>query len=74
MGESRDGAELIRAIVALGRALGMKVIAEGIETADQLSRLEEFDCEYGQGYLFAKPIEASAVSAFITESLKREEI
>lgn len=74
MGESRDGAELIRAIVALGRALGMKVIAEGIETADQLSRLEEFDCEYGQGYLFAKPIEASAVSAFITESIRRSGI
>jgi diguanylate cyclase (GGDEF)-like protein len=74
MGESRDGAELVRAIVALGRALGMKVIAEGIETADQLSQLEKLDCEYGQGYLFAKPIEASAVSAFITESLKREGI
>ena len=70
MVESRDGAELIRAIVALGRALGMKVIAEGIETADQLSQLEAFDCEYGQGYFFARPIEASAVSAYITQSLQ----
>ena len=69
MEESRDGAELIRAIVALGRALGMKVIAEGIETSDQLARLKELDCEYGQGFLFARPIEGQAVSTFLAESL-----
>jgi diguanylate cyclase (GGDEF)-like protein len=69
MEESRDGAELIRAIVALGRALGMKVIAEGIETTDQLTRLKELDCEYGQGYLFAKPIDGQAAGTFISDSL-----
>ena len=61
MEESRDGAELIRAVIALGRALGMKVIAEGIETTGQLDMLKELDCTYGQGFLFAKPADSQAV-------------
>jgi len=43
------------AILALGRQLGLMVIAEGIEDSGQLSRLRDMGCEYGQGYLFARP-------------------
>ncbi len=43
------------AILALGRQLGLMVIAEGIEDGDQLARLRGMGCEYGQGYLFARP-------------------
>jgi diguanylate cyclase (GGDEF)-like protein len=43
------------AIVALGRALDLRVVAEGIEHAGQLERLRELGCEFGQGYLFARP-------------------
>jgi len=43
------------AIVALGRTLGLRVVAEGIEEPGQLERLRELGCEFGQGYLFARP-------------------
>jgi diguanylate cyclase (GGDEF)-like protein len=48
--------EIIRAIVALAAGLGMDVTAEGIETMDQVDRLHELACEYGQGYYFNKPM------------------
>jgi len=54
---SDDGQEwaFTGAILALGRRLGLTVIAEGIENLDQLARLREMGCEYGQGFLFARP-------------------
>ena len=48
--------EIIRAIVALAAGLGMDVTAEGIETMDQVDRLHELACGYGQGYYFNKPL------------------
>ncbi len=56
-----NGLEIIRIIVMLGQTLGMKVIAEGIETSEQLNLLKELQCEYGQGYFFSKPISAAEV-------------
>lgn len=50
------GQRLCAAVVALGRALGVDVIAEGIETADQLAILRQTGCAYAQGYLFAAPM------------------
>lgn len=47
---------IVRTIVMLGHNLGMDVIAEGIETAEQLAILRKLGCEYGQGYFFAKPL------------------
>jgi EAL domain-containing protein (putative c-di-GMP-specific phosphodiesterase class I) len=44
------------AIVALGRTLGLRIIAEGIEDASQLDQLREMGCEFGQGYYFARPM------------------
>jgi diguanylate cyclase (GGDEF)-like protein/PAS domain S-box-containing protein len=49
---------LAEAIVAMAHKLGLKVIAEGVETAQQRELLEHIGCDYGQGYLFAKPIPA----------------
>ncbi len=54
--ESGTNTEIIRAIVALAAGLAMDVTAEGIETADQLNRLQELSCEFGQGYYFDKPL------------------
>lgn len=53
------------AIVALGRTLGLTIIAEGIEEQGQLERLRSLGCAYGQGYLFAHPEDAGSVTAFL---------
>ncbi|WP_260929712.1 putative bifunctional diguanylate cyclase/phosphodiesterase [Novosphingobium sp. 9] len=47
---------IVRAIIGLGKALNKPVVAEGIETEAQRARLSEMGCEYGQGYLFARPM------------------
>jgi EAL domain-containing protein (putative c-di-GMP-specific phosphodiesterase class I) len=47
---------IVRTILDLARSLGMDVIAEGIETADQMQALRASGCGYGQGYLFARPL------------------
>jgi diguanylate cyclase (GGDEF)-like protein len=53
------------AIVALGQTLGLRIVAEGVEDAGQLERLREMGCEFGQGYLFARPVDG----ATFTESM-----
>ena len=54
------------AIVALGRTLGLTIIAEGIEEPGQLDRLRTLGCEFGQGYLFARPADAETIERFLT--------
>jgi diguanylate cyclase (GGDEF)-like protein len=56
-------AALAGAIVALGRSLEIRTVAEGIETADQAARMLELGCAYGQGYHFARPIDGGDVAA-----------
>ncbi|MDJ1168774.1 EAL domain-containing protein [Roseofilum sp. BLCC_M154] len=53
--------ELVKSIVNLGHSLSMRVVAEGVETVEQQQKLKELGCDYGQGYLFAKPLEQEAV-------------
>jgi diguanylate cyclase (GGDEF)-like protein/PAS domain S-box-containing protein len=57
----RDAA-LAQAVVSMGHALGMRVLAEGVETAEQLRFLRSHDCDEGQGYLFAKPATPDALA------------
>jgi diguanylate cyclase (GGDEF)-like protein len=57
------------AIVALGRTLGLAIIAEGIEEQGQLERLRALGCEFGQGYLFARPATADVVTRFLQAEL-----
>ena len=54
-------AALAGAIVAMGGSLGIKTVAEGIETAEQAARMRELGCSYGQGYFFAKPVDAAQI-------------
>jgi diguanylate cyclase (GGDEF)-like protein len=56
---SRD-VEIVRAVIEVARTLGMRVIAEGIESTSQLDVLRSLGCEYGQGFLFSKALGASA--------------
>ena len=62
---SEDNEALTSAIIALGTSLSLEVVAEGIELAEQANSLEELGCELGQGYLFARPMDAAALSNFL---------
>jgi diguanylate cyclase (GGDEF)-like protein/PAS domain S-box-containing protein len=65
IGVDQHGTEMVRAIVALAHNLGMDVVAEGVETADQLSQLLAIGCDYAQGFYFSKPVGAVAAEALI---------
>jgi diguanylate cyclase (GGDEF)-like protein/PAS domain S-box-containing protein len=55
-GGDGSGEAIIRSTVALAHSLGLRVIAEGVETAEQADRLRELRCDFGQGFLFAEPL------------------
>jgi diguanylate cyclase (GGDEF)-like protein/PAS domain S-box-containing protein len=57
---------LCKAIIVMAHALGMQVIAEGVETAQQRDLLAEAGCDFGQGYLFARPISAPEFETLVT--------
>ena len=63
-----DDLALCEAIVVMAHKLGMKVIAEGIETEEQRSLLLAAGCDYGQGYLFSKPIPPAEFSVFLSDT------
>jgi EAL domain-containing protein (putative c-di-GMP-specific phosphodiesterase class I) len=58
MTERRDYAAIVQAIVALARNLGITLVAEGIESQDQVAMLQAMDCDTAQGFLFSKPLTA----------------
>jgi len=59
-----DDAAIARAIIVLGRALGLRVVAEGIETRAQADALQAAGCRIGQGYLFSRPLAAAEFEAY----------
>jgi EAL domain-containing protein (putative c-di-GMP-specific phosphodiesterase class I) len=64
-----DDASIVRTTIDLGRALGLSVIAEGIETEATLKILREWGCDEGQGYFFSKPVPAEALEKqFLAET------
>ena len=69
-GSTRCSASLVEAIVAMARTLGVRITAEGIEKQWQWDDLRGFGCDHGQGYLYSKPVPASALPAAFR---KREE-
>lgn len=68
MSEESDGAEIVRAIIALARNMQMRVVAEGIETLEQLEQLREMNCDFGQGFLFSQPVPATEIANFVNSS------
>jgi len=59
--DDEDDIAIVRAIIALAQAMGMRVLAEGIEQADQANFLLQNQCELGQGYWFARPMPAGQI-------------
>ena len=60
-----EGETLVRTLVQLGKALSIETFAEGIEQQRELSLLRDEDCDTGQGFLFARPLDAQATEAFL---------
>jgi diguanylate cyclase len=67
---SRDDAQIVRAIVSLAHSLHLKVIAEGVETEEQLDFLRRLGCDQYQGYFCSKPLPPDAFARFLRERLK----
>ncbi len=63
--DDRDKVSIVRAILSLAQALGMKTTAEGVETVELAQTLAALGCTYGQGYHFARPLEADAAFAML---------
>jgi diguanylate cyclase (GGDEF)-like protein len=65
--ENPEGETLIRTLVQLGKALAIETLAEGIEKQRELSLLREEQCDSGQGFLFARPLDAGSTTSFLEE-------
>ncbi|MCY1492940.1 diguanylate cyclase (GGDEF) domain protein [compost metagenome] len=66
--EDEDDATIVRAIIQLGKSLGMQVIAEGVETAEQEAYIIAQGCNEGQGYLYSKPLPARELTLFLKQA------
>ncbi|WP_299871043.1 EAL domain-containing protein [uncultured Cocleimonas sp.] len=64
--------ELVNAIIAMAQALGLEIVAEGVETKTQLKYLAKRNCEYAQGYFFNKPITSEEVTVILERQKRRE--
>ncbi|GAB4170368.1 MAG: hypothetical protein OHK0024_06340 [Thalassobaculales bacterium] len=68
MTTSKGSREIVRTITDLGRSLSLDVIAEGVETAEQLAMLRGLGCHYAQGYFFSQPLAATEVEAMLARA------
>jgi diguanylate cyclase (GGDEF)-like protein/PAS domain S-box-containing protein len=68
-GAGDDFAEIVRSITDLAHQLGLRVITEGIENSGQLAFVRSLNCEYGQGFLFSRPVDSEKASAMLNDRL-----
>ncbi len=69
MDTDRETHEIVRVIIMLAHSLGLKVVAEGVETQVQLDLLRDLGCERAQGYLFSKPVDHSTILKLLTTNI-----
>ena len=70
IGQGGDSLEILRTILPMANSLRLNVIAEGVETAEQLAILRTLRCEYAQGYYFSKPVTAAEAAALLEKHPK----
>jgi diguanylate cyclase (GGDEF)-like protein/PAS domain S-box-containing protein len=70
MGQDAKNQTIAESIIALSNVLGLNAIAEGIETAEQLHWLQDHGCEYGQGYLFSRPVPAEQAGDLLQQNFQ----
>ncbi len=67
IGQNKQAA-IVSAMIAMGKAMGMTVVAEGIETEQQLKYLQDLDCDIAQGYLFSKPLPEQQATEYLEQN------
>ena len=65
--QNTDDQEITRAIIAMGQNLGLKVLAEGVETEQQVSILRDSGCDYIQGYYYSRPLPAAQLANYLKQ-------
>jgi EAL domain-containing protein (putative c-di-GMP-specific phosphodiesterase class I) len=68
-GVSTKDIEIVKAMIELTHALDLKVIAEGVETSEQLAQLRDMKCDFAQGNYFSEPLPSEALAAILAEDL-----
>ena len=66
IGSTKDDA-IVNAIIAMGKAMGMKLVAEGVENLEQIKYLKQQGCDYFQGYYFSRPLNAEDCTEFLIQ-------
>jgi len=74
MESNSENGEIVRTVIALAKALKLKVVAEGIESIHQFHQLRILGCEYGQGYLFAKALPARDIENLLDDNNRWQNI
>jgi diguanylate cyclase (GGDEF)-like protein len=72
LGQDREDTAIVAAIVAMAHALDLSVVAEGVETLEQLAQLRALDCELGQGFLFSRPLSVSSIRLLLEGRMRIE--
>ncbi|GBF78804.1 putative bifunctional diguanylate cyclase/phosphodiesterase [Aphanothece sacrum] len=67
IGEPDAKLEIVQSIITLAHNLGMNIVAEGIETQEQLTYLQSLQCDFGQGYFFSKPLNKEQTETLLTD-------
>jgi EAL domain-containing protein (putative c-di-GMP-specific phosphodiesterase class I) len=69
MDDDGDGMEIARTILPMAKNLRLDVVAEGVETLEQFELLKKFNCAYGQGYYFSRPLSAEGITTLLKGDL-----
>ena len=67
MESDEDDAVIVRSTIALGRNLGMRVVAEGVESESALNELRDLSCDFAQGFHLSRPLEADELERWVRE-------